>query len=88
MKPGKLYHRSIEVTPSDNMGWFVRIGCHTFVYGDDYKEIVRDLSEFFKDPGEFEKRFRKDHRKTAAIYEESDAPERPSNIAGAEAESL
>lgn len=71
MNPGRLYHRSIEVTPSNNNGWIVRIGCHTLVYGPDPKLITSDMIEFFKDPSAFEKKFRKKHR-SSDIGAESD----------------
>ena len=53
MKFGKIINREIVISPSDNMGYVVTVGCGKFVYTDK-KDLVADLEAYLGDPQKYE----------------------------------
>ena len=53
MEFGKIINREIVISPSDNMGYVVTVGCGRFIYTDK-KALVADLEAYLNDPQKYE----------------------------------
>lgn len=60
----QLIPYAIQITPTQNSGIFVRVGCAELVYGGTQKEInrfIRDLKEYLTEPHKVEKEYNEMH---------------------------
>jgi len=58
MEFGKIINREIVISPSDNMGYVVTVGCGRFIYTDK-KDLVADLEAYLNDPQRYENGYNK-----------------------------
>jgi hypothetical protein len=58
MELGKVIPHFILITPCDNKGFLVTIGCAKFVY-TDITALVMDLKDYLQDPLPVEKAYNK-----------------------------
>ena len=58
MKFEKAIPHNIDIRPSNNGGFFVRVGCANLVYSKSEKDkMVNDFSNYLNNPEEFEKKY-------------------------------
>jgi len=64
MNLGRLFTHDFSISPSDNNGIIVKIGCARLCYSSS-SEFLRALEEFFKDPEKWEKEYNSNRGPTA-----------------------
>lgn len=53
--------RQIEIRTTANGGYLVHVGCTYFAY-EDKEKLIKDLSEYIRDPEAVEKEYNKHHK--------------------------
>ena len=56
MKLGKAIRYSINIEPSSNQGFFVKVGCARFTFSNG-PDLLAALTNYLSDPEKFEKEY-------------------------------
>jgi len=80
MELGKLFNHDIVISPTDNKGMAVKIGCGTFSY-TSFRVLLADLESFLNDPEKWEKEYNT-NRTDQPVREELIAPPEQPTLTG------
>jgi hypothetical protein len=65
---GKALPHQISITPTNNFGYFVKVGCAIFSYNDPEK-LIEDFSAYIRNPKNFEEKYNENNGNPCAAVQ-------------------